>query len=263
MAFALPVALFFTSCNSEDYMRFDLANSGIYFTKDTLSYSFGVTPIEVREYTYNIPVKVMGGTSKEKRPVAYVIVPDSTTAREGVQFSVGEACIMPDSVTGVIPVTLYRDGLGGNHINGYEYYRLYLQLAENSDFAPTLSPHDNICILRFSNAVDQPEWYNGHGEKEWPKKWLGIWHPFKFIKMVEYFHAFEDINPETYKKIAELYGENLEHIPEGNTYQFRTIFVKYIYWPMYQYFNAPGNRETILAEFPDFPFDFPDPYTVN
>ena len=58
-----------------------------------------------------------------------------------------------------------------------------------------------------------------------------------------------------------LYGENLEHIKEGNPYQFRTTFVKYIYEPMYKFFGNPANKEYILSEYPDFPFDFPDPYS--
>ena len=114
MAIAMPVALLMTACNDEDYMRFDLSHSGIYFTKDTLNYSFSVTPVEIREYTYNIPVKVMGGLSKVKREIGYVILPDSTNAVEGVHFTIGEACIMPDSINGVIPVTVYRDELKGN-----------------------------------------------------------------------------------------------------------------------------------------------------
>ena len=79
--------------------------------------------------------------------------------------------------------------------------------------------------------------------------------------MVEYYHAIEDILPETYKKMVDLYGENLEHIPNGDPYQFLTIFVKYIYQPMYIFFNDPDNYEEIKAQFPDFPFgDFPNPY---
>ena len=262
MAIALPMTLLFTSCNDEDYMRFDLTHPGIYFTKDTLNYSFGVTPVEVREYTYNIPVKVMGGISKEKREIGYVIMPDFTNALEGVHFTIGEACIMPDSVEGVIPVTVYRDELKGNYIDGYERYTLCLQLIDNRFFAPTLDSLSQVRVFHFDNSVDQPAWYNAHGEKVWQKRYLGEWHPLKFIKMVEYFHAVEEIHPETYRKMVELYGENLEHIPYGDPYQYRTIFVKYIYSKMYEFFEDPANREGILAEFPDFPFDFPDPYTV-
>ena len=42
MALLLPSIMFFTACDDEDYMRFDLSHSGVYFTKDTLNYSFGV-----------------------------------------------------------------------------------------------------------------------------------------------------------------------------------------------------------------------------
>jgi hypothetical protein len=56
------------------------------------------------------------------------------------------------------------------------------------------------------------------------------------------------------------YGENLESIPYGDVYLYRTIFKKYVYLPMYEFFNDPANREMILANYPDFPFDFPNPY---
>lgn len=263
MALMLPAVSLFTACEDEDYMKFDLSQSGIYFTKDTLNYSFSVTPLEVREYTYNIPVKIMGGVSKEKRAFAYAIVSDSTTAVEGVHFTIGEACIMPDSVQGVIPVTVYRDRLEGTHLTGYTKYRLCLQLVGNENFTPTLDSRSQVRMFRFDNSVEQPEWYNAFGEKVWQKRYLGEWHPLKFIKMVEYYHAVEAILPETYRKMVDLYGENLEHIPFGDPYQFRTIFVKYIYSPMYQYFSDPANRESILSEFPDFMFDFPDPYSVE
>jgi hypothetical protein len=110
--------------------------------------------------------------------------------------------------------------------------------------------------------VSQPEWYNAHGEKVWQAKYLGVWHPLKFIKMVEFFHAVKDIQPETYKAMVKLYGENLEHIEFGDPYQYRTVFIKYIYTPMYNYFNDPAERDYILSNFPDFPFDFPDPKNI-
>lgn len=259
---ALPVVFFFTACDDEDYLKFDLAHSGIYFTKDTLNYSFGVTPVEVKEYTYHIPVKVMGGLSDHKRTVAYEIDPDSTTAVNGVHYTVGDVFIEPDSIEGYIPVTVYRDNLEGTYSTGYTRYKLCLRLVENEYFTPTLDSLHQVRVFRFDNSIDQPEWYDVYGNKVWQKKYLGVWHPLKFIKYVEYFHSVKDILPETYKKMVELYGENLEHIPFGDPYQYRTIFVKYIYAPMYEYFNNPDNRDYILQEFPDFPFDFPDPYSV-
>ena len=31
---------------------------------------------------------------------------------------------------------------------------------------------------------------------------------------------------------------------------------------MYDYFSDPANEDYILSEFPDFPFDFPNPYAA-
>ena len=187
--------------------------------------------------------------------------PDSTEAIEGVHFTIGDAIILPDSTTGVIPVTIYRNELKGNYSQGYTRYKLCLQLVKDDIFTPTLDSLHQVRVFRFDNAVDQPAWYNAHGEKHWQEKYLGKWHPYKLIKMVEYYHAIETILPETYKKMVDLYGENLEHIPNGDPYQFRTIFVKYIYSPMYEFFNDPENYEMIKSQFPDFPFgDFPNPY---
>ena len=262
LAAVLPLAALLASCEDDNYMKFDLDNSGVYFTKDTLNYSFSVTPVDVKTHTYNIPVQVMGTTSNVKRPIRYYIDPDSTIAEEGVQYTIGEACILPDSIVGYIPVTIYRDKLEGTYATGYTRYQLCVRLMPNDYFTPTLDSLHQVRIFRFDNSVDQPEWYNARGEKVWQTKYLGEWHPLKFIKMVEYFHAIKDIQPETYKKMVKLYGENLEHIEYGDPYQYRTVFMKYIYAPMYDYFSDPANKDYILSEFPDFPFDFPNPYAA-
>ena len=64
----------------------------------------------------------------------------------------------------------------------------------------------------------------------------------------------------TGRKWQAAYGENLENIPYGDPYVYRTIFQKYICSPMYDYFNDPANHDAIVAEYPDFPFDFPNPF---
>lgn len=247
------------SCSETDYMTFDTANNGVYFTKDTLTYSFSVTPIEVKTYTYNVPFRIMGPTSSQQRTVKYSIDESLTTAKAGVQYNIGEAIVMSDSINGYIPVEILRDGLEGTYATGYTRYTLVLRLQENENFKPTLDSESQCRTLTFDNAIEQPEWYNAHGDKVWSVTTLGVWHPYKFIKMVEYFHAIADILPETYKKMVEAYGENLEHIPYGDPYVYGTIFKKYIYQPMYDFFNDPANHDMIVAAYPDFPFDFPKP----
>ena len=250
-----------SACQDPDYMKYDSSYSGIYFVNDTIvEYSFSVTPVEVRKHVLEVPVQIMGAPADVEREFAFELIPDSCTAVEGEQYVIGKTVVMPDSIHAYIPIEILRDGLKGDYASGYTRYQLGLRLVQNDKFHPTLSGKDQIRIVRFDNAVEQPDWRDAYGNKVWPVDDLGTWHPFTLIKMVEYFHAFEAINPETYRKIADAFGENLEHIPFGDPYPYRSIFTKYVYDPLYQYTNDPANKETILAMYPDYPFDFPNPY---
>lgn len=256
---ALAVVIF-SGCEETDYLTYNTSDCGIYFTKDTLNYSFGVTPVEITEYTYEIPVRVMGGLSPEPRAVAFTIHPDSTTATEGLQFEIKEAVIPANSIDGVISVVIYRNNLEGNYYAGYERYKLCIELAANRDFTPTLDSISRVRVLRFDNSIEQPSWLNYKGDKVWNEDIFGVWHPYKFIKMVEFFHAIEPIQPETYKKMVKYFGENLEHVPYGSFYPYAPIMRKYVLWPMYEFFSDDANHENTLSLYPDFPFDFPNPY---
>ena len=248
------------SCVEENYLKFDSDFTGIYFTTDSTTYSFSVTPIEVREHLMKVPIQIMGVPAKEERTIKFEIV-GNMSAIDGTHYEFDEAIIPADSITGYIGIRILRDNLEGNSIDGYERYRMNLRLLPNEHFTPTLDSLRQNHSVRFDNAIEQPEWYNRAGEKVWLKGSLGVWHPYKLIKMVEYFHAIEAVQPLTYEKMVILYGENLEHIPEGNPMQYETIFKRYIYKPMYDHFNDPANEEMIRSLYPDFPFgDFPNPY---
>ena len=254
-----------SSCIEEHYLKFDSTFTGIYFTTDSTNYSFSVTPVEVREHLLKIPVQIMGAPVAEERDIKYELVEQAATT-DGVHYVVDKAVIPADSITGYIGIRILRDNLEGNSIDGYERYKVYLRLLPNEYFTPTLDSLRQNHQVRFDKAVEQPEWLNSAGEKVWLKGSLGTWHPYKLIKMVEYFHAIKDVQPLTYEKMVILYGENLEHIPEGNPMQYETIFKRYIYKPMYDHFNDPANKDMILSMYPDFPFDdsgaadFPNPY---
>ncbi len=257
----IACSMFATSCSETDYLIYDKDYSGIYFTRDTLEYSFGVSPIEKREHLFKVPMQIMGIPMEQTREVAFEILPDSTTAQEGVQYRIGDAVIEADSIVGYIPLTILRDGLEGNYTDGYTRYRVGIRLKSNKNFVPTRSLKDQIRVIEFDNAIDQPEWLDYKGDKVWSESTLGKWHPLKLIKMVEYFHELENILPETYNNIVVAYGENLENIPYGSPYQYKTTFNKYIYAPMYEYFNDPANKEEIDNLYPDFPYDFPNPFS--
>lgn len=257
----------FISCTETEYLKYDVSHNGIYFTKDKLKYSFSVTSDTIHSYLFKMPIQIMGGISEKEREVAYRINEDSTNAIEGIHYTIGKAFIAPDSITGYIPVTILRDSLQGSYAEGYKTYRLYIELVENDNFTPTLDTLSQERLLQFDNAIDIPEWYDYKNEKIWrpgnPHDDLGDWHPYTYIKLVEYFHTIKTVDNmyETYQKMVAYYGgENLEKVPYAAFHPYTHIMRKYVFAPMYEYFNNEDNREAILEMYPDYPFNFPNPY---
>ena len=271
-------ALALSSCSETDYLSYDPSANGVYFHRDTLTYSFSVMPVDSQTHVLQIPVKIMGVISDVPRTFAYrierqmpsdsiqklIYLPESESyvwAEEGKQYDIpGQVTIPAGKIEGSIPVTIHRNALAGSFAEGYQHYRLVIRLSQNENFTPVLTEKDQVRIIEFDNAIDQPAWYDAFGGKVWYERELGVWHPYKFIKMVEYFHDIKNILPDTYKKMEALYGENLENVPYGDFHMYKTIFRKHIYARMYEHFNDPANRDMILSLYPDFPFDFPNPF---
>lgn len=250
--FALSTLILNNSCKETDYMTFDEDYSGIYFLKDSMHYSFGITPIEKRIHTHLVPLQILGKPASADREFNVIIL-DATgnkEALEGVQFQLPEKMyVLADSINAYLPIEILRDGLAGDDNTGYTKYELRLQLVENNEFVPTLSPADQQVVVTFDNAVERPEWYNTDGEKTWIITRFGEWHPVKLIKFVEYFHTnLKENAPSTYNKMVETYGENLEHIPYGWPSDFSYTVIKYIMNPMYEYFLA--HPELGITDFP-------------
>ncbi len=250
--FALSTLILNNSCKETDYMTFNENYSGIYFLKDSMHYSFGITPIEKRVHTHLVPLQILGKPSSYDREFKVLILnaTGNEEAQQGVQFQLPEKLyVLADSINAYLPIEILRDGLAGDDNTGYTKYELRLQLVENNEFVPTLSPADQQVVITFDNAVERPEWYNADGEKTWILTRFGEWHPIKLIKFVEYFHStLKENAPSTYNKMVEAYGENLEHIPYGWPSDFSYTVVKYIMNPMYEYFQA--HPELGITDFP-------------
>lgn len=268
LSFVAVVCL--TACSETEYLKFDESHNGVYFTQDKLKYSFGVTDDSIRTYLFKMPIQIMGRTSTAEREVAYRVNPDSTDAIAGVHYELGKAVIAPDSITGYIPVTILRDKLEGSYAEGYKTYRLYIELVENENFIPTLDTLSQARLLQFDDAIDTPEWLDYKGDKIWregnPHPDLGSWHPYTFMKLVEQFHTIEHEENmyETYQKMVTYYGgENLERVPYASFHPYTHIMRKYVLMPLYEYFSSEANKEEIQKKYPDYPFDFPNPYGDN
>ena len=270
MLLSLAAVVCLTACSETEYLKFDESHNGVYFTQDKLKYSFSVTADSIRTYLFKMPIQIMGRTSTAEREVTYRVNPDSTDAIAGVHYELGKAVIAPDSITGYIPVTILRDKLEGSYAEGYKTYRLYIELVENENFIPTLDTLSQARLLQFDNAIDTPEWLDYKGDKIWregnPHPDLGSWHPYTFMKLVEQFHTIEHEENmyETYQKMVTYYGgENLERVPYASFHPYTHIMRKYVLMPLYEYFSSEANKEEIQKKYPDYPFDFPNPYGDN
>ena len=163
-----------------------------------------------------------------------------------------------------------RENLEGSYGEGYKTYRLYVELAENENFTPTLDLLSQKRLLLFDNAIDTPEWLDWKGDKLWapgsPHPDLGSWHPYTYVKLVEQFHTIKDIDNmyETYQKMVAYYGgEDLQKVPYASFHPYAHVMRKYVLAPLYEYFSDEANKAEIKKKYPDYPFNFPDPYDGN
>lgn len=250
--FAASALITGSGCSETDYMTFDEEYSGIYFLKDSMHYSFSITPIETRTHTHIVPLQILGKPTSAEREFKVITVPatGNTAAQEGVQYTIPEKLyVLADSINAYLPIEMLRDGLAGDDATGYTKYELRLQLVESSDFVPTLSSAEQTVVVTFDNSIEHPEWYDYKGDKTWNVTRFGEWHPVKLIKFVEYFHTnLKENAPSTYKKMVADYGENLEHIPYGWPSDYSYTVIKYIMNPMYEYFQA--HPELGITDFP-------------
>src|SRR5690606_13561463 len=145
LVIALVGFVVFSSCQKTDLVSFDRSFSGIYFQQDSVYYSFGVTKLEVQEYVWQVPLRVMGGPANEDREIAVRVEASESTAVEGVHYELPASVVVhADSVNAYIPVRILRGELGEAD------YKLTFTLQENEDFVPVNERFKSIS-LHFNN----------------------------------------------------------------------------------------------------------------
>lgn len=99
---------------------------------DTSSVPFALQPSQTRELTLQVRVKVVGHLADYPRRFAYRVVPERTTAREGVDYLLpeGDRVVGAGEVYGYIPIRFFRHpSLDG------EERTLTIELIANDRFA--------------------------------------------------------------------------------------------------------------------------------
>ena len=253
----LFIGLFIASCQETDYPTFDDSVIDIYFTQDSVSYSFGVTPLSMTEYVVNLPVRIIGAPNKDiVRNFRIEVVDKRTNAESPLHYTVPEQLILDkDSINAVVPVTLKRSDLGD------EEWTVAFRLLPNEYFNPTAQTDKEIsceAIITFNNVVSRPNWTNWAGNFGWSTTYMGPWNPVVYVTFMDFFRQLEEKVPATYKALVAKYGENLDqkyNDPNrgpidfgGWDYDFSYTLQKYVCGPMYEYFQA--HPELGVTDFP-------------
>ena len=231
----LFLAIGFYSCNENTFTVDTNFKTGIYFSEDSIKYSFGVTPLTVQEHTVNVPVKIMGSPSNQNRLFKIEII-DVGEAVEGKHFQIQESIsVLADSINAVVPIKILRQELGTSD------FRLRFRLVENDHFVPVNEKYKNA-VLYFNNNVDRPNWRDWRGQLVWPSSQLGAakaglgWNPVVYIKFIELFRQMKDLAPDKYNAIVAVHGEDLAVINQSWPYDFNQSLTKYVLIPLYQYY---------------------------
>ncbi|MCH5227369.1 MAG: DUF4843 domain-containing protein [Muribaculaceae bacterium] len=249
-ALGLMLAVGTSSCQQNDYLVFDQDYSGIYFTEDSLHYSFSTLPIETRTYTQEIPVQIMGKPYDYDRTFSVEVQPSiyNETPQAGKQYLLDPTTIIipKNEIEGYIPLVLLRDGLAGDEESGYTRYEIRLRLIPDNNFTPTLSEIEQNVVVTFDNSIEKPKWYN---EGVWIQN-CGEWAPIKLIKVMEHFHTtLKENAPSTYSKMVDDIGENWENVTYGWPNDYKYTVKKYILIPCYEYFQQ--HPEHGITDFPN------------
>lgn len=181
----LFIGLCIASCHETDYPTFDDSVIDIYFTQDSVNYSFGVTPLSTTEHVVELPVRIIGASVKEvARNFKIEVVDKRTNAESPLHYTVPEQLTLEkDSVNAVVPVTLKRSALGDTE------WTVAFRLLPNDYFNPTAQTEKEIsceAIITFNNVVSKPNWTTWNGSFGWSESNMGPWNPVVYVT----FHGF-------------------------------------------------------------------------
>ena len=108
----LTVPALMASCSVDEVETFN-GGDQVYFervssTADSLTLSFAVLDKDIQDYTVEIPIVVTGAPCNHQRKVNVTVIPEGTTALEGVDYTLEETIIPADSYYTTLNVNVKR-----------------------------------------------------------------------------------------------------------------------------------------------------------
>lgn len=264
LIYTLIVCLpFLASCDGTWVMYDNAQKDHLYFQDriQTIMKSFALLSQDEIEVSAN--VYVMGNVSDVDRPfkVESVDTPEGTvltfggveypviSAREDVDFEVGDCVIPAGEVSTTVNVTLKRQP----EMKNGGYVRVHLRLVPYENFEPlpagttssvVMSPDFQVYVNDGDPAC--PTWWRPSASK--PAGWdydLGNFYPAKFRKLLEFYHKTAETNPTFYEYCVAHYGENLDAEPSSENNKmvrfwrqtYMAAWATYVFCPLYEYYE--------------------------
>lgn len=222
--------MFLYACKESSLLVEEQDMSGIYFQKDSINYSFGVTPLEVESHTLKIPLRIMGSPISTDRKFSVQVNPTQTTAQANLNYVLGsDFVVKADSINAYLEVQIIRESLEQNT------FKLALDLVEDQYFKPVNESLKSV-IVYFNNRVEQPDWKDYAGNQTWPSSKLGNWNPLTYVKFIELFREMKTTAPSTYDAMVKEFGEDLMNVTYGWPWSYDFSMQKYVLAPLYKYF---------------------------
>ena len=241
----------------------------IYFSESKQTHLMSFAMIPEDEIVVTAKVFLMGNPSGRQRSFTVECLPAKdgetietggvsypvVTARENVDFTVGELVLPAGAVETTMDITLHRTP----EMLEDKLFKVTIHICDDANFkaAAVDSTREREIITPFFEVYVTdgepacPSWWRASGG---PIGWhwdFGRFYPDKYRRFMEYFHSTRDTNPTFYEYCVDAYGYWLDTPnPDAqaqsasdimNTFwrkAYSSAWAKYVFVPLYNYYKA-------------------------
>ena len=243
----LLAVIIFVSCQKKDIDRFDTATDYIYFDipyqlnkygeqtdyrLDSLSYSFALDNLDVKDTVINVVVKIMGMPVDEDRAYTVELVRDETTAtsEDWDAGILNNRFIPAGAITDTIRIRVQR-----NEILQDEWHQITLKVVPNENFQEGYADLQTVRVT-FSDILAEPDWWStfsrafGPFYREVYLEWINLYtlgsaptlhpinnEPLYWNNMPPYYYAGAWGVLDMYINRLKTYFKDNDIYPDGDT----------------------------------------------
>lgn len=161
------------------FRHFTTDYTGTRMYSDSLVFSFGLIPEDIKTDTARIVMEYLGKGAGHDRSYHVTIVQDSTTAKLDMHYAAfpEKQTFQANSLTDTLKIVIFREHLSKSFTRP-QNISLRLKLVPSEDFDPGLTKGIEKRVL-LNNYLSEPEWWEGN-----LRGLLGFYHPKKWQLLI-------------------------------------------------------------------------------